>query len=88
MESGAFKSPLIKNVPAILDCYVHFLSIKTNKIVKLLEYYGLTKFYPLVEKGEYLDTTSQSEPNNVFDFEEVEYKDKRIHGMDNKAFLI
>lgn len=36
-ESGAFKSPIIKNVPAISDCYVHFPSMKTNKIVKLLE---------------------------------------------------
>jgi len=90
MESGAFKSPIIKNVPAILDCYVHFLSIKTNKIVKLLVYYGLTKFYPLVEKGvnihvykkgDYLDTTSQSDiKTGVEDIPNIKLDDTNIAG--------
>lgn len=95
IESGAFKPPILRNVSPIEDYYIHFSSSSTNKIVKLMEYNGPTPFYPLVEKGvdvhvykkgEHLHTQSQSDPDNVFDFKETVYEDKRTHGMDNKAY--
>jgi len=96
IESGSYSLPVVKNVSKIENYYNNFKSPATNKIVKIMEFNGPTTFYPLVEKGvnvhaynkgEYYDTSSQAQPDNIFDFRNNNsYFDKRIHGMDNKAY--
>ena len=95
IESGAFKPPIQKNVDPIDDYYFSFPSPLSNKINKILEYNGPTNFFPLLQKGvdvhafqkgEPLDTRTQAEPDDVFNFQKAQFEDKRIHGMDHKAY--
>lgn len=95
IEKGNFTPPVLKNVSPISNYYLHFPSDSTNKIDKIFEYNCPTYFYPLTQKGvnvhtykkgEHLDTASQPVPDNVFDFRNSQYQDKRVHGMDHKAY--
>lgn len=94
IESGAFRPYIQKNVDPIKDYYLDFPVPLSNKIAKILEYNGPTNFFPLKQKGvdvhtykkgEFVDTSSQAEPDDVFDFKNSQFEDKRIHGMDHKA---
>lgn len=51
IESGAFKSPVIRNVFPIENCYYNFPAPSTNKIARVIEYNAPTNFTTLVQYG-------------------------------------
>lgn len=97
IEGGAFKqnTNIIRNVSPIENYYIHFPAPSSNKIKNILEYNGPTNFFPLVQKGvdvhcfqpgEKLDTKTQTKPDNILDFKNSTFEDKRTHGVDSKAY--
>lgn len=98
IEAGTFTKlfPAIRQRADIIqDIYCNFASNPTNKICKMFEENGPTNFIVLKQnkvkvqtykKGDTLDTQSQTAPDLKLDFSESTYQDKRIHGMDYKAY--